>query len=232
MKTLTPVPSHSACAALHPLDALSAAATGPNHTLPVPGSRGFSSGTASSMSAAAEPPVSLEALRGQSCQGMCGPGTSAVPRETLPRYLALLPAWTLEREGRAISRCFTARNFKAGEWLAGSGKAEQVGKCVRALLLCRPGQPAALFRRPAHPPPTPLHPACALPGPSPAAAMAFLNAVAELAEAEGHHPDVHLTNASAPTTPHPQNRILRSAAAFQRARPTAHPSSAACGRRS
>lgn len=104
--------------------------------------RAMSSGAEPSSSAATASgeAVSLDSLRGQSCKGMCGPGTSRVPQEAIPKYLAHLPAWDLDAAGIAISRGFTARNFKA--------------------------------------------------------AMNFLNAVAEVAEAEGHHPDLHLTNES------------------------------------
>ena len=64
---------------------------------------------------------SLDDLQGQTCRGLCGRDTPRVADAALPRYLSLLPAWTLSKDKTSISRSFTARNFMAGGhagWLA------------------------------------------------------------------------------------------------------------------
>mmetsp|Transcript_50931 Transcript_50931/g.84415 ORF Transcript_50931/g.84415 Transcript_50931/m.84415 type:complete len:146 (-) Transcript_50931:225-662(-) len=78
-----------------------------------------------------------EELRACKIGGCCGKDTPLLPADAVSARLSALPQWKLSDDGRAISREFVARHWKA--------------------------------------------------------AMSFLNSVSEIAESEGHHPDLHLT---------------------------------------
>ena len=79
-----------------------------------------------------------DALVSRSCAGACCRDIPLLGTDAVAAHLASsLPSWTLDGDGKRISKSFVAKNWSA--------------------------------------------------------AVAFLNSVSVLAEAEGHHPDVHLT---------------------------------------
>lgn len=83
----------------------------------------------------------------------------------LQKHLQALPAWQLNDSKTSLARSFTAKNF-----VAGTGENSMLSEC------CYPTSRHCLYQV--------LH----------AAAVKFFDQVAEIAEEEGHHPDLHLTN--------------------------------------
>eukprot|EP00192_Tetraselmis_astigmatica_P017374 CAMPEP_0117651062 /NCGR_PEP_ID=MMETSP0804-20121206/1890_1 /TAXON_ID=1074897 /ORGANISM="Tetraselmis astigmatica, Strain CCMP880" /LENGTH=137 /DNA_ID=CAMNT_0005457011 /DNA_START=585 /DNA_END=998 /DNA_ORIENTATION=+ len=78
-----------------------------------------------------------EALRAQSCVGMCGRDTPLLSDADIDEKVKALPLWILSSDRKMLSRMFVAKSFVA--------------------------------------------------------ALKFFNDVGEVAEQEGHHPDLHLT---------------------------------------
>lgn len=109
--------------------------------------------------------------------------TPAIPPEQLPSWMSALPGWKVAADQKSISRQFTAKNFVAGtSWVqrrnaCGFKPHTTFPGCRHLLTKCAWVTCVCVCM---------CHVCCT--------AIDFFQAVKEVAEAEGHHPDLHLTN--------------------------------------
>lgn len=117
-----------------------------------------------------------------------------------------LPAWELSGDGKALTRHFVAKNFDAGLWVlvwGGGCVGPQQSLWPRFLMQVRAwwgglwvggwdgvgwGTPPLCGQE------LPCKACLLLPAHAVHAAVRFFGRVAEVANVEGHHPDLHLTN--------------------------------------